>query len=539
VSWLIDWFRGFMGLILPFLGRAGRSAGLGRGLRWFFHILIITLVLVGLYFLNNSQTLRIYENIPGHPWLRRTWLPLLFLLSYILCWLGYWLWTLLIVEDEHPEFPDINEAWDEALAALEHKGFDLRNMPVFLVVGRAESPPDVLLQAARLGLELKQAPDGDAPLHVYASKDAIFITCEGCCLLGQQTSFLTGNVAPAQTLGADEEEIMKTLAPVNAGGAVPEFLAIRQRAERERRELTPDEQRRIRALIRKEQMNAAPIRNPDELARHTARFEHFCRLLSRDRWPYVPLNGVLVLVPFAATDSDQDALDTGATCQYDLDVIQRVLQVQSPTLALVCDLETAPGFRSFIERFPDKQRHQRVGHRCPFIPDLEKLTVEGDPVKARALMFEGLANWICGAVVAGWVSKHYRLETPGRDSVGSATTDNAQLFLFMNELRHRGRRLGRLLSRGMAPETAGPVWFGGCYLAGTGRNAESQQGFVAGVFRRLIEEEKKGLVSWTPQALHEEAGLQRWVGTLQIALGAVVVAALAMIGFAWWNTKSR
>jgi hypothetical protein len=538
VSRLIDAFRSFVGLILPFLGKAGGSAaGLGRGLRWFLHALVIVLILVGLHFLN--QYFRIPEALPGQTsLLRHNWLPLLFLLSYVLCWLGYWLWTLLIIEDEYPEFPDISEAWDEALKALDRAGFDLRNMPVFLVLGRAESPPDVLLQAARLGLEVKQAPGrGDAPLHVYASKDAVYITCEGCCLLGRQAAFLAGGGTPTQALGTDEDEILKTLAPVNAGGAVPEFLAIRQRAERERRELTPDEQRRIRALMRKEQLQHAPIRNPDEVERQRARFEHFCRLLLRDRWPYVPLNGVLLLVPFAGTDSDQDALDTGATAQQDLEVIHRVLQVQSPTLAVVSDLETAPGFRTFIERFPDKQRHQRVGHRCPFVPDLDKITAETDPARARATMFDSLAQWICGTVVAGWVSKHYRLETPGRDSVSSATTDNAQLFLFMSELRQRGRRLGRLLARALTLETSEPVWFGGCYLAGTGANPESQQGFIAGVFRRLTEEEKKGLVSWTSQALSEEAGLQRWVGALQIALGVVVVAALALIGLALWTRK--
>ena len=504
-------------------------------MRWFLHAVVLIAILVGLYFLNGY--LHIREMVPGHELLRKIWLPLLFLLSYVLCWLGYWLWTLLIIEDEFPEFPDISEAWDEAIKALDRAGIDLRNMPVFLVLGRPETSPEVLLQAARLNLDVKQSPPrSDAPLHVFATKDAVFITCEGACLLGKQSTFLASGGTPNLSLsGGDDEEIMKTLSPVNAGGAVPEFLAIRQRAERERRELTPDEQHRIRALIRQDQIQFAPIRNPDEVARQTARFEHFCRLLIRDRWPYVPITGALLLVPFAATDSDQDALDTGATCQHDLDVIHRVLQVQSPTLALVCDLETAPGFVDFLESFPEKQRHQRIGHRCPFIPDLDKFTGDGDPAKARAAMFESLAQWICGSVVANWVSKHYRLETPGRDSVNSATTDNSHLFLFMNELRQRGRRLGRLLARGLTLETPEPVWFGGCYLAGTGTNAENQQGFVAGVFRRLIEEEKKGLVSWTGQALDEEAGLQRWVGALQITLGFVVVAALAMVGFAFWK----
>jgi hypothetical protein len=537
VSRLIDAFRSLVGLILPFLGKASGSAGLGRAVRWFLHALVLIAILVGLHYLN--QYFRINERLPGQSeYVRKNWLPILFLLSYVLCWLGYWLWTLLIVEDEFPEFPDINEAWDAALKALDRAGIDLRNMPVFLVLGASESSNEVLLQAARLGLEVKQTPPGDAPLHLYAAKDAVYITCEGVCLLGKQAAFLTSGGTPGASSATDEDESLKTLSPVNAGAAVPEFLAIRQRAEREHRELTADEQHRIRALMRKDQLQFSPIRNPDTVvAEQTARFEHFCRLLVRDRWPYVPITGVVVLVPFAALDSDQDALDTGATCQHDLKVIQRVLQVQSPTLALVCDLETAPGFRTFLERFPERQRHQRVGQRSPFIPDLDKFPGdgEGDPAKARTAMLVSLAQWICGPVVAGWVSKHYRLETPGRDSVNSATTDNSHLFLFMNELRQRGRRLGWLLDRGMTVEVPEPVWFGGCYLAGTGKSADSQQGFVAGVFRRLVEEEKKGLVSWTGQALDEEASLQRWVGALQVALGLVVVTALGMIGFAIWN----
>ena len=190
-------------------------------------------------------------------------------------------------------------------------------------------------------------------------------------------------------------------------------------------------------------MQQSPIRNPDEVAAQADRFEHLCRLIVRDRAPYVPLNGVLVLLPFAATDSDQDALDTGATCQQDLEIINRVLQVHTPTLALVSDLETAPGFTEFISCFQDKQRHQRVGQRSPMIPDLGTWSDKtGDENKARAAMLEGLAQWVCSSVVAGWVSKHFRMETPGREDVTTVTETNAQLFLFMNELRQRRRRLG-------------------------------------------------------------------------------------------------
>ncbi len=539
LTWMLDKIRGAIGLLLPIAGKAAGAPGLGKGLRWAIHVIVVVAVLVGLHFLN--QWLGLYNGLWGQAdLLRFNWLPLLFVISYVLCWLGWWLWTLLVTEDEHTEFPDITEAWDEARETLAKAGFDLREMPLFLVVGRDESGLEPLFQASKLQLQVKQVPPrADAPLHVYASPEAVFVTCEGASLLGRQGSFLIGastgaSANPGAAIFDEDDPLNKTNAPINAGGAVSELMAIRDRALKQGRALSAEEQRKMRSLLRKDQLQQSPIRNPEEVATQGARFEHLCRLIVRDRAPYVPINGVLVLLPLAATDSDQDALDTGATCQQDLEVIHRVLQVHTPTLALVCDLETAPGFGEFIERFQDKQRHQRVGHRSPMIPDLDTWAGKGDGEhKARAAMLDGLAQWVCSSVVAGWVSKHFRMEAVGRDDVTTVTQANAQLFLFMNEMRERRRRLGRLLARGFVLENNVPLWFGGVYVAGTGPDPENQQGFVAGVFRRLIEEEKKGLVSWSSNALDDEAGYQRWVSLGQVALG-VFVAAVVVVGVVVW-----
>jgi hypothetical protein len=543
LSWMLDKVRAFLGLLLPLAGKAAGAPGLGRGVRWAIHIIVVVAILVGLHFLN--QWLQLHKYLHGHnDLLRQNWLPLAFVISYVLCWLGWWLWTLLATEDEHAEFADITHAWDEARAMLEKEGFDLRELPLFLIVGRTESGLEPLFQASKLQLRVKHAPRPDAPLHVYASPEAVFVTCEGASLLGRQGAFLIGSSAgasanPGAAIFDEDDQGNKTLAPINAGGAVPELLAIRDRALKQGRSLTPDEQRRMRALLRKDQLQQSPIRNPEEIATQAERFEHLCRLIVRDRAPYVPINGVLVLLPFAATDSDQDALDTGATCQQDLEVIHRILQVHTPTLALVCDLETAPGFMEFISRFQDKQRHQRVGHRSPLVPDLDTWAGKGDDEqKARAAMLDGLAQWVFSSVVSGWVSKHFRMETPGRDDVMTVTEANSQLFLFMNEMRERRRRLGRLLARGFVLENNAPLWFGGCYVAGTGPDPETQQGFVAGIFRRLIEEEKKGLVSWSAEALADEAGYRHWVGTGQIVLGVfAVVVVVVGVGVGVWLWK--
>ena len=97
---------------------------------------------------------------------------------------------------------------------------------------------------------------------------------------------------------------------------------------------------------------------PAEMERLTGRLQHLCRLIARDRRPYCPLNGVLVLIPFAATDSDQQATTTSTLCRSDLATARAALRVYCPVLALLCDLENAPGFREFVKRFPAEQRQR-------------------------------------------------------------------------------------------------------------------------------------------------------------------------------------
>ena len=70
--------------------------------------------------------------------------------------------------------------------------------------------------------------------------------------------------------------------------------------------------------------------------------------------------------------------------------------------------------------------------------------------------------------------------------------------------------------------------FGGCYLGGTGRDAQREQAFVPGVFKRLSEEEN--FVSWTLQAREEEEDVRRWISTAQTVLGLLSLALVVLLG---------
>jgi len=98
-----------------------------------------------------------------------------------------------------------------------------------------------------------------------------------------------------------------------------------------------------------------------------------------------------------------------------------------------------------------KQRHQRVGHRAPLVPDLDTWAGKSDgETKARAAMLDGLAQFVFSAVVSGWVGKHFRREAPGRDDVTTVTQTNAQLlWIYKRAALTRPARLGECGGRGI------------------------------------------------------------------------------------------
>src|SRR5262249_36520377 len=151
----------------------------------------------------------------------------------------------------------------------------------------------------------------DAPLHMYATRDAIFITCAGASLLGQQAAILAGEpeaIADAGG-GAGASELNPLgqsvgFATIRPTGQMEEVQNLLRKAFDEGRELTEAEKEQIKAMTGGQAAGptrkARPIllQNANETERLTARLRHLCRLIVRARQPHCPLNGALILLPF-------------------------------------------------------------------------------------------------------------------------------------------------------------------------------------------------------------------------------------------------
>jgi hypothetical protein len=347
----------------------------------------------------------------------------------------------------------------------------------------------------------------------------VYVVATDTCLLGRQADLLAETAAVAGEI-------------VKAGGS-DEIQAILEKAKAEGRgpdQLTEEEKHALSVLVALEEAEkpgaATPTRalsrSPEEVERVRARLAHLCQLVVRDRRPYCPINGVVLLIPLAATDNDAAASETATLCQQDMEIVRRVTQLRCPAFAAVCDLERAPGFAEFLARLPAGQL-RRLGQRFPLAPDVE-------PGQVPAMIDDGLA-WVSETLLPSLVYNLLRADAAGGDMSGFVR-DYARLFQFLSEMKGRRPRLSRILVRGALPSDKGPPLLGGCYLTATGPDAARQQAFVAGVFERLPE--NQDFVTWTDEALREETELRRLTAVGYGGLSLFLVGVAAMWYF-WWR----
>jgi type VI protein secretion system component VasK len=445
--------RGLRELSAVFLPLSARTGpwGLGRVVGWLVHFLASGIIAVVLFYANRALDL---ETVLHSRWptLHAYWLPLLFSLVYALCWLAYGLgWWLLRPERIAVDFADIKDAVDEATQALAKAGIDLRDVALYLVLGRPASGEANLFLAAGVDLVLPQTPaQPDAPLHLFASREAVFITCAESALLGHEAKHLG---APAQRL---------------------------------------------------------------------ERLKYLCRLLVQQRQPYCAINGILLLVPWAATSEQALAFEAAEAMQRNINVVHQAVDVDCPHFVLVCDLESVPGFREFIVQLTDAERSGFLGQRFPLVPDV-------DPHEVQTVISQGIANLrddVLREAICRRLQPEITRETAGRPT--AALRANVQLYQLFAQLRHGCDSLAQIVLRGTRLELGGPPMIAGCYLAGTGADERREQAFVADVFQELLQ--NQNFVTWSPQALATEAAFRRRTRLGYLALG-MLLAIVGWIGF--------
>ncbi len=287
------------------------------------------------------------------------------------------------MQEAGERFPEIENAWNEGVAELRRRGFDLHRTPLYVVLGSESSLKDQYLFAASgLDFAFTHFPKGRGlPLRWYASEDAIFVVLShvGClsdlarsasdvvssrrvevpvrgpsaaavgasatCWPGEDESLISdmdsGIIKPGAKGAADVgytgtlslEESAPGVSAMPAGGnphkGQPQLIG----PTRERTDL---EQRRLTFL---------------------------CRLANEQRRPFCPINGVLLLLPINLILLDDNGTFIRNAVRSDTSILLQRFGLRFPIIPLVTGWEDDVGFQELRRRIEKMEPGTVVKHR--------------------------------------------------------------------------------------------------------------------------------------------------------------------------------
>lgn len=551
LTMVFDKIRMGIGMLLPIFADAADFRNWNRWVRLGIHLLLLGLVLWGLYYVQGKWGWLNRNLLAQAPQaIRDYYLCLLFLLLYALCWAGYALVRMFASEDEVSEFPDIEKAWRTATGELEKAGFRMNDAeaapPLFLVLGKPAGGMDALFKACGWNFQVRTPAEADARVVVYACYDpfGVFVTVPEATGWSAVCATLLGETKYAPATGSPEAaDASKTLSFGNDGEGMEQLglsagegyelkTLLRMRTHGELDEAQRD---RLELLAAKGNRGGAagaaagPFTvRADALRTGERELRFLCKLVGKARWPLCPVNGVLVLVPWAAGESETIAQVVARELAANLSVARDAFRLHYPTVAAICDVEAARGFGQFRAAFKADQLKQRIGQRIPLVP------VRTDATPETATLIRRGIQWIAHAIMPVWILSALRLDVKTAGGTDEQNP-NRELYRLLREVHRRVPGFASILSRvpvGKGGDDAEELdelpLLGGCYLAGTG-NRPFRQAFVTGIFQRLIDDQ--AAVSWTRGAYAEDQRFRRMTTVGYAAIGVLVagVAALAFV----------
>lgn len=510
---------------------------------WFYqalHVLlvVVTVVLFGIFspWLTDPNDVKVSDA----PFIQKHFWGFAVLLLYLLIRVAIFVVRLLMEREE--EFDDIRRAWEAGLAALDRVGLDVQWLPVFIVVGAGDEE-DSLFRAARMSWKTTAPGREDAaPVRVFATEEAIFISCTGAGAVAAQRTAVaepaSGGMDQTQRppgAGAHSETIDPTAhspRPQPAGGVatIDPSMWSSDSADSAPRQaafgagtmvapgsatgtLMPGAGAPGGGILAGLQPGAArsatasavrPLSQAEtELA--SRRFEYLCGLISEARGEFCPINGMLLVLPlaWAGLPAGADADRVANTAHLDLETALRSFGLAFPATVAMTGFERTSGLRQFVERgmkLNAKFLDSRAGSKFPL----------GAGVDANS------SKWAIEAGLQWFRDWCYSLF-----SQNMADASNGPVYRLLCELQTRREALARQLQHvfdGLSGTDA--IRLAGVYYCTAGRS-ERDRAFVQGIFRKLVDGQDD--VAWTEERLRIDAR-RRTLAAVGLCVAALFLA---------------
>ncbi len=377
--------------------------------------------------------------------------------------------TLLWCEPSNARWPDIAAAWRAILSDLRRQDIELKDVPVILVFGTdGDAVEAALINASPMPLVVSCSPGRGGPLHAYATREAVYI-----CL--------------------------------NAVGQAALVVAQRQSSV---------------------SIDGNTDLHPDE----SSRLDTVCELLLKERSPFVPINGVLAILPVDLSQrSSKQTRELGNSIAADLQQLTRRLQVRAPATFLCTGLEQESGLSDFFSMLAARQQPQVNADQTVSKPTGREST--------RGVTFP-VGVWPTPDHIAS-IAAH--AVGPLTDEIAELLIDPAsnatqwsrmRLLKMLCRLRLNGAaQLGELLQAIFAPDI--PVedapLLAGVFTGAVIVNPE-HQGFLRGIFSFMIEQQAE--LQWTERRVVTNT---RAAGAASILIGMAVILFVLGCGLLWWK----
>ena len=386
----------------------------------------------------------------------------------------------LWLEHQGGRWADITAAWVAASAELGRQQIRFDDAPLFLVLGGDGGSADrSLLADANPPLVVERAPAGGGPIHVHASREAIYV-----CLSGAgQTAVIAARMRAAR---AADTEPPPGDAPVDgaAPAAAPEHPGGLQRSALEREEASD----RLRLA---------------------------CELLRAAREPLAPINGIIVMAQMAIDrDADADAVAIGQAIGEDLVTLTQELGIRAPVTMVAAGLEQDPALPDLVSRLDPACRLEASGTAFPpgLVAGVELLKTAA--VNTSGPLIDRIADLL--------------LDTRRIDQQPA----NRHLLAMLCRLRvHVAEQMSLVLQQAFAVDLHGrsvPM-LAGCYLAALGPKADRRL-FTRGLLDRAVN--LQGELDWTDDCLRRNGWATRIARGLFVM---VALTALAIAAIVWWK----
>lgn len=474
------------------------------------------------------------ESVAVAQWL--TILPILLALIIAIPAVTYYA-VRIWLQETGERFHDIERAFLAGMDELRRKGYDLQQMPLFLVLGsESDSREHHVMISSRQEFQISRFPSGKEPLHWYAGDDAIYIVLSsvGCLThLAREAVKITMDLhvqtplaGPPKAGGLnqtywpeDDESMSATVARAPAAGSVmPEPQARFNPSQT----IMPDDDD---SLLSRNPVSgtqhpgldrrASPL-NPkrETLDLEQRRLKFLCKLINEARNPVCPVNGVVALLPLNMILADETGNHSLNALRTDMGTLVEELRLRFPVVPFVVGWEEDVGFQELTRRIgPEHARDSRFGKGVGLWTPPTQYTLEA------------VAEHACRGFET-WIYKFFKQ----KDALEK--TGNKLLYGLMCKVRRFLQpRLEVILKAFECREDKSDIdavpLLSGVYFAAAGSKPD-QQAFSSSVFARLTKE-LEGEVTWTNTALRADAFYRTiaWCGF--ILAGLSVAGVIVMI----------